>query len=353
MMGSTANCNLFYSDFQTKKPEFTGITKSAGTRYNRLMDQIFTPKPDGPVLVIGSAAVDVLSRVGKEIQPGVSNPARIRMASGGVARNVAENLARLGQTVTLLTAVGDDEPGRQIIDSVAAVGVDVDHVAFIPDRPTASYLAVVGEHGELQFALDDMRITRALNAECINERADLFKEASMLFVDANLPRETLKAAITLARKANIPVAADPTSVSLAPRLMPFLSHVNLVVPNLPEAEVLCASPIDVDDDAELAAAAKCLVGQGVEIAIITLAEKGLVYATSETSGQIRAIRTRIVDPTGGGDALTAAVIFALLNNIHLDDAMRLGISAATLTLQHMGAVLPTLSLQLLYDELVI
>ncbi len=79
----------------------------------------------------------------------------------------------------------------------------------------------------------------------------------------------------------------------------------------------------------------------------------MCYATAETSGFVPAIRTEIVDPTGGGDALIAAVIFALLNDIPLDDAIRLGVSAATLTLRYPGAVVPELTLEKLYDKLVI
>jgi pseudouridine kinase len=84
-----------------------------------------------------------------------------------------------------------------------------------------------------------------------------------------------------------------------------------------------------------------------------MAEFGVCYATSETSGYIPAIRTEIVDPTGGGDALNAAVIFALMNDISLDDAVRLGVSAASLTLKHRGAVLPDLSIEKLYAQLII
>jgi pseudouridine kinase len=93
--------------------------------------------------------------------------------------------------------------------------------------------------------------------------------------------------------------------------------------------------------------------EGVEVVIVTLAQFGVFYATSKTSGQIPAIRTEISDPTGGGDALTAAVLFALLNDIPLDDALRLGVSAATLTLRHSGTVLPDLTLEKLYNQLVI
>jgi pseudouridine kinase len=111
--------------------------------------------------------------------------------------------------------------------------------------------------------------------------------------------------------------------------------------------------MEVKDNYQVLNAAKCLVGQGVDIALITLAEQGLCYATSETSGYIPALRTEVIDPTGAGDALSATVMFALLNEIPLDDAVRLGVSAASLTLRHRSSVLPDLSLEKLYDQLVI
>jgi pseudouridine kinase len=157
----------------------------------------------------------------------------------------------------------------------------------------------------------------------------------------------------LARRAKIPVFADPTATLLAHRLVPHLSHLYLITPNINEAAFFCGRTFDPADPQQAQEAAKHLVSQGVRIAIVTLAEFGLCYATSETSGFISAIRTDIVDPTGGGDALTAAVIFALLNDIPLDDAVRLGVSAASLTLRHRGAVFPDLSLEKLYDQLVI
>jgi pseudouridine kinase len=100
-------------------------------------------------------------------------------------------------------------------------------------------------------------------------------------------------------------------------------------------------------------AARSIVNQGAQVALVTLAEYGVVYATSETTGHISAIRTRITDPTGAGDAMTAAVLFALLNDLELDDAIRLGVSAASLTLRHKGSVYPNLSLEALYAHLLV
>jgi pseudouridine kinase len=100
-------------------------------------------------------------------------------------------------------------------------------------------------------------------------------------------------------------------------------------------------------------AAHRLVSLGVQIAIVTLGATGLVYATSQESGHVPAIECDIVDFTGAGDSLTAAVVFGLLNDLPIDEAVRLGTSAAALTLQSRETVCPTLSLERLYDQLVI
>jgi pseudouridine kinase len=317
------------------------------------MDYLFSSSPESPVLVVGAAGIDIVGSLKGELHMGTSNPSRIRSSFGGVARNVSENLARLGQPVILLTAVGEDEIGDQLLKEAAIAGVDVSAALRTTDKPSGTYLAVVDSKGELQFALDDMRTVSALSPGYLQSNYHLFKEASALFLDANLTKETLRKAVSLAQRARIPICADPTSIALAGKLRPYLSKMDLIVPNCNEAGILCERTIDASKRRQTLEAAKCLVNQGVELAIITLAQYGVCYATSQTSGHVPAIRTEIIDPTGGGDSLTAAVIFALLNEIPLDDAIRLGVSAATYTLCYEGAVVPDLTLEKLYDRLII
>lgn len=313
----------------------------------------FISAPDAPVLVIGAANIDAIGVLDEELQSGSSNPAHIRFSFGGVARNVAENLARLGHPVNLISVVGQDQFGTQLLQHTVQAGVNVDHVIRSEENFTGAYIGVINIAGEPQLALDDGHAIRSLHSQYLRDHYDLFKQASLLFVDANIPKKTLRTAMSLARRAKIPVFADPTTTLLAHRLTPYLERFQLITPNVNEAAYFCDRAFDPADPEQALEAARHLVLQGVRIAIVTLAEFGVCYATSETSGYIPAIRTEIVDPTGGGDALTATVIFALLNDIPLDDAVRLGVSAASLTLHHRGAVCPDLSLEKLYDQLVI
>ncbi len=307
--------------------------------------------PDAPVLVIGAAGVDVVGRLAAAPRPGTTAPAQIRFSFGGVARNVAENLARLGQPVNLITAVGEDRFGSELLNQAAQAGVNVDACACDSDYSTGSYLAFLESQGGLQYGLYDMNVIRTLTPDYLLEHDTLFDEAALLFLDANLPEDTLDMAMLMAQRVELPVFADPTSIALAPRFKAYLPELYLLSPNSAEAAVYGHKPFDVADQAQAINAAKHIVSHGVEVALITLAEAGVCYATSETSGYIRAIRTDVADPTGAGDALSAAVIFALLNEIPLDDAVRLGVAAASLTLRHPGAVVPDLSLEKLYDQL--
>jgi pseudouridine kinase len=306
---------------------------------------------EGPFLVIGSAGLDVVVRARQDLRSGTSNPGVFRVSPGGVARNVAENLARLGEEVILITAVGEDDQGEQIIDQTHICGVDVSHVICSPEHATGSYLAILDERGNLHLGMDDMSITSSIRPEDIQAKRELFENAAAIFVDANLAEDTLRAAITLAYETGVPIAADPTSANLAPVFCKFLDRLWLVTPNESEAEMLCPHPVPHADRDQAIDAARHLVSEGVDIAIVTMAEFGVGYASADGSGHVPALKTEVIDPTGAGDAFTSAVIFALHNEIPLDEAVLLGVSAASLTLRSRGTVAPDLSLERLYDAL--
>lgn len=306
------------------------------------------------LLVIGAASIDTKGRAHGPLRSGTSTPGTIRVSVGGVGRNLAENLARLGEQVVLLSAVGDDGSGRRILHQARECGIDVSHVlvSTAAGQHTAAYLAVLDETGNLVMSIDDMGIHRRLMTPgYIHRHRALFRQAQMVVLDANLSPATLRTIFRLAQQHHVPVCADPTTAALAPRLRPHLSEMLLVTPNDAEAEALCGLPV-TDRESALRAAQK-LVSLGVQIAIVTLGATGLVYATSQESGHIPAIEVEVVDLTGAGDALTAAVIFGLLHDFSIAEAVRLGTSAAALTLECRETVCPTLSLEQLYDRLVI
>jgi len=313
----------------------------------------FTVEHGEYVLVIGSAGIDVKGRPAYNPISGASVPGRIRRSVGGVARNIAENLARLEIPTLLLSAVGDDAPGQRVLDRCSEAGIDISHVKIVPGASTGHYMAILTTDGKLGMAVNDYAITSTINAAYLLEREELFRAAQMVVIDANLEDRTLAMLFDLAGKYQVPVCADPTTPSLAARLRPYLNRIMMMTPNLMEAAVLWGrSSLTYTPETALSAA-QYLLEHGVRIAVVTLGVHGLAYASGSDRGLIPAIRTEVVDETGAGDALTAGVIFGLLNEVPLDEALRLGVSAASLTLRSRETVVKELSQELLYDQLVI
>lgn len=307
------------------------------------------PQDEPSAVVVGAASVDIRAQASLDFTRGSSVPGSIRLTPGGVGRNIAEALARLGVPTTLLTALGDDSWGQDVLQLTAAAGVDVSRILFCPGERTAGFLVMLDHEGNRALALDNMDLMRSLSADYIAQQADLIRAAGMVVVDGNLRADTLQTVLELTADAGVPVAVDPTSTILAEKLRPLLHHFYLVTPDISEAEVLTGVTISSQSDAMRAAQA--LISAGPRVAIVTMAEEGSVYATSETIGRVPAMRREVIDRIGLGDVMAATVVFGLLQDLPVDEAVRLGSAAAAYTSQCSEAVCPQLSLELLYDAI--
>ncbi len=305
------------------------------------------------ILAIGGTLLDAKGIPHAGLRPGSSNPATIRYSRGGTARNVAENLSRLGADVLLITAVGDDATGYQLLEQTLSAGVDVEYALTVPDANTGAYMALLDSNGALSVALDDARVMEAITPAYLNGLRRLFRDAEMIMVDGSLTESALKTSVRLAAKYDVPLCADPSSARLAHKLQPYLSHLHLLVPSeIEEAELLGVDYAGYSPDTSLAQARR-LVKLGVDHVVITLSDFGLDYATSSETGYIPPSYSKHVDSTGTGDAVTAAVMFGMLNDLPIVECMRLGAAAASLTLQCPESVVPDLSLDMLYEHLIV
>lgn len=305
------------------------------------------------VLVVGAMLLDTKGKPSAGIEAGTSNPAEIRHVRGGGARNVAENLARLGANVLLISAVGDDRTGKRLMTQTADAGVNLDHVITVEGSNTGSYIAILDADGSLSVALDDVRVVQNVSAGYLYKNRRLFRDACMVMADGSLSSAALETLTRLTRQYELPFVADPSSVRLAPKLKQHLSDLALVVPNEIEAAAMAGRAFrGHGPDASLKSALS-LRQAGVETAIVTMSDFGLVYATSAETGHIPARYSQVVDSTGTGDAVTAAIMFGLINDLPAVEAIRLGAAAASLTLQSTDTVVPDLSLDMLYDHLIV
>lgn len=303
------------------------------------------------VVVIGAATIDIKAHSRDRLSPTTSAPGEIRLSAGGSGRNTAENLARLGVHVALLTAVTDDDCGRQVINQTASGGVDVSRVIFTRTGRMGAYLSLVDEQNCPIGSVADLEVVAEITPQYVRRSLTWLRRCRMIVLDANLSEKTLDTVLATARKHQVPVCIDPVSVSLAGKVKPRLCDFTIITPNAEEAEALSGLPVRTVGQA--ARAAQALLGCGVRIVTITLGPLGLYYATWEGNGHIPAIRCDVVDPTGAGDALTAGVVFGLIHDLPVDECMRLGVSCATLAITSPETVNPELSQEKLYERMVI
>jgi pseudouridine kinase len=293
------------------------------------------------VVCIGGAAVDRKYRALATVRPGTSNPVTSERSFGGVARNVAENIARLGTRVSLVSIVGADDNGLALVSDLERLGIDTRHVTLSDAHATAEYVAVLQPDGELAVGLANMAIFDEITPALLRGiRPEL--GSAWIFADCNLPSETLHDLIGLARRQAFMLAFDAVSTPKVMRLPRDLTGVGMFFLNLDEARTYLDRP-----EVSPQAAAEALLARGAEQVVLTLGDKGLVAADSFGIATIAAFKAEIVDATGAGDALIAATLVAMLKDASLVEAVTLGTVAATLTVESPVSVRPDLSLALL------
>ncbi|MGL4242102.1 MAG: PfkB family carbohydrate kinase, partial [Beijerinckiaceae bacterium] len=224
--------------------------------------------PAPPILCIGAALIDRKYRLKQPLAPGSSNPATMHVAAGGVARNVAENLARLGARPMLAAAVGADAAGESLLRDLAAAGVDVGLVRRMPGAATAEYAAILTEEGDLHVAAVAMDHAEAFLHHEIPDILVRAPDDALVFADANLSAASLAAIAGWARASGRRLAVDAVSVAKSARLPRRLDGLELVKLNTDEA----AAFLGASGPAE--ALAIGIVERGAAAALVTDGARG-------------------------------------------------------------------------------
>lgn len=146
-----------------------------------------------------------------------SMPGKAKVSHGGVGRNMAEVIARLGGFPSLFSAVGNDEAGEQLIRAAQKLGIGVDSVARIGRSRTATFTALLDGSGELVGAVADMDVFEKVIPANLQDFAGLFSHIDLVVCDANLPTETMEEILVQCSSAQVHAWFEPVSVAKAPR----------------------------------------------------------------------------------------------------------------------------------------
>ncbi len=277
------------------------------------------------IIVLGAANIDYLGVAETSPVPGVSNPGRIGTSLGGVARNVAENLARLGCHVSLCTALGDDHAGRLLRENAAMHDITL-HAH--PASATSSYIAIFGPDGEDIIGIADTGALESIDEAGLDMFTSQASFGDIVVIEGNLPAFLLEEVFKTATGGQI--YADAVSPEKAGRLYPFLGHIDVLKATEEEVEAL--------------GGAEHILSQGTTLYM----SRGKAGVTHVNTGRtMRLDDLKVVRTQGAGDALLAGIIYGELKGV---DALRYGMAAAALTLKSPDAVSPSLTVKMLEKE---
>ena len=319
------------------------------TRKGAILGRGYLVRPDAAVVVVGGAIMDIKARSAEVLDPGTSNPGRVATNPGGVGRNIAENLARLGTPTHLVTALGNDPFGESLLTHTRDAGVHVDHVVVGP-RPTGTYLAVLDHEGDLSVAVSDMSATDALTVADLDGVRALVQHCELLVVDGNIPVDVTTWLLESARASDVSVVLEPVSVVKARRMATVLSPdrpVLAITPNIDELAALVGRDVP-NSVAGMSRAAAELHERGVEHVWVRRGARGSLLSSRTPDGAPAVstntmVSTHVVDVTGAGDSMTAGFVHALLDGRDAPGAAAYGQATAALTTESGSTVRPDLT----------
>lgn len=291
------------------------------------------------ITVVGGANIDIQGFPAAPLRLGDSNPGSVRSSAGGVGRNIAENLARLGHVVRFISAFGDDEASKRLLDGLAALGVDTTSSLVLPGRSASQYLCILEREGRLHVAISDMQLIESIRPEVLEERADALQSAELCVFDANLSAEALAAGIALC--GAVPCLLDTVSAAKAVRAVSCAGSCFALKPNEAELEVL--SGLTLRSDRDLDRAAELLHNRGTRELFVSLGERGLYFSDGTRRGVAEGAPARLRNVSGAGDAMTAALADGLAVRRPIQETAAFAAAAAAMTAESADAVCPDLS----------
>jgi pseudouridine kinase len=284
------------------------------------------PKP--LVVVIGGMNIDIQARCYLPYIPGDSNPGAVSLSPGGVGRNIAENLARLGARVELITVLGDDTLTSRLEASCAEVGIGLEGALRLSGSAASQYICLLDSDGSLAGAVASMEAMERLTGEQLERAAPLLDSAALIVVDANLPEATIAwLAARYPRGRRRPLLGfDPVSVSKAGRGAAYLGAFDFAKPNRAEAAILAGMGTHAGSDPRALAAA--LRSRGLGEAFISLGNQGMLAAGAEIWSarppSLLPHGLETINASGAGDAACAAIAWGLLEGADIGERCGIG-----------------------------
>ena len=296
-------------------------------------------KKDNYITVIGGSNMDIQGVPKKALVMFDSNPGKVDISLGGVGRNIADNICRLGVGTKLISAVGNDLYGNQILSECKSYGIDVDDCYISNEHSTSIYVSILNDSNDMQVAISHMDILDKLDLTYIQSKHQHINDSLAIVIDTNLSVEVIDFITT--NYSHIPIFVDTVSTSKCMKIKNIIGRFNTIKLNQYEAEALSGIKINCLDD--IRSCSKYFLDAGVKNVFITLGKDGVFCANEQKSVHIEGVKVKIASATGAGDAFIAALVYSHLKEFDLEFSAKFSMAASIVALSHENTINPNMS----------
>ncbi len=290
------------------------------------------------ISVIGGINVDIKGIADSGKSSGDSYKGKVTFTPGGVARNTAENLARLGIKVCLFGTVGDDHFGNFVLSETKRAGVITNLINRSKSSETAKYLSVSSTDKKIFYAVNDMKNSSdKTDVNYIKANKEIIENSSFIVLDANLRQGTIDEIIRLSQRKKIPVFADAVSAEKAFVFRKIKKRIDYLSVNENEYKSLFGEVYKTNSRKKNRTMGNI---NNLDRIIVKKGSSGvsLIDTSMQKVISCKALKTSVKEPNGAGDSFNAGFIFALMKGYSHYDAIRLGTCVSYFTLRTVKSV---------------
>jgi pseudouridine kinase len=330
-----------------------GITRSSVAvhitnlmKKGHILGKGYIVREDDYVCVIGGSNMDIQGFPSSELIYRDSNIGTVKMSLGGVGRNIAENLVRMGIQTRLISVIGDDVYGHKILEEARHIGLDMQDTLVLSGENTSTYLSILDHSMDMVLAISHMDICERMTVDYIKSKRHIIEHARLCILDTNLPIEVIEYIVTTFKDTVF--FLDTVSSAKAKKVKSLLGYFHTIKPNRIEAEILTG--IAIKDASDLPKAAAICHEKGVSQVFISLGDEGVYYSNKESSQILKAPNVPIVNATGAGDAFLAALALGHVMQMSTRESAQLAVAASIIALSHENTINPQMSEETLFEK---
>ena len=286
--------------------------------------------------VAGTVFVDCKGFAAAKYVPLGRNVGSVKFVHGGVGRNVAENIARMGIPVSLLSSIDQGGIGQDVACRLTAAGVDIAFLAEMPECGMGMWLAVMDEQGELAGSISQMPDLQGMSDMLACRGREWMKRATHIALELDLNETLARQVLQLAWEERRPVYGLPGNLEVVLASADVLNGLDCVICNHIEIGRICGREFCEEDPPSVLRSLPDFAAQHrLQSVVVTLGAQGCVYldAKSGEAGVQQALKVAVVDTCGAGDAFFSGTVAALARGKSLSQAVGLGTRVAACTIQ--------------------